>query len=270
MKIMKTKLSILLLLMFCFVEAQAKLSTFKNEVKDSYNFWFYEPKKESANDTIRKPLVIFLHGRSLCGNNLQRVLRYGTLDALIGGRDIGGYLLAPQNPGTAWNPHKIMKIVDWAIEKYHIDPARVYVLGMSLGGFGTLDLAAAYPDRIAAAMALCGGATSKTVGNLNYVPLWIIHGTADKAVSVNESRIVVKKMKKAGQTNLLRYDEWKGVNHSALARIFYLPETYEWLLKHSLKDNPKRVNRDVIIKPETLKSAYKDFNHKATIHNFEK
>ena len=266
---MKAKLTILLLL-FCFVQANAKLTTFKNEVEGTYNFWFYEPKKASVNDTIKKPLVIFLHGRSLCGKDLNRVLRYGTLDALIGGRDVGGYVLAPQNPGAAWNPSKIMKIVDWAIEKYNVDPNRVYVLGMSLGGFGTLDLAAAYPDRIAAAMALCGGATSKTIGNLNYVPLWIIHGTADKAVSVNESRIVMKKMKKSGQINLLIYDEWKGVNHSALARIFYLPETYEWLLKHSLKDNPKCVNREVVIRPETLKNAYKDFNHKATIHNFEK
>lgn len=208
---------------------------------------------ESPNEG--KPLVIFLHGRSLCGNNLNKVLRYGTIDAIKRGREIDAYVIAPQNPGTFWKPDNIMNVVDWLLERYPIDTNRIYVLGMSLGGYGTIDLVAAYPHRIAAAMALCGGGSRKDLSGLNEVPLWIIHGTSDAAVSVNESRKVKNKMEEAGATPLLRYDEWAGVNHGALARVFYLESTYEWLFKHRL-DN-RSVDTTISIKHADLKNAYK-------------
>ena len=217
-------------------------------------------KKDSISNL--KPLVIFLHGRSLCGNDLNKVLRYGTIDAVKGGRVIDAYIIAPQNPGTFWNPDKIMNIVDWVTERYAVDTNRIYVLGMSLGGYGTIDLTAAYPERIAAAMALCGGGSRKDLSGLNQVPLWIIHGTADKAVSVNESRKVKNKMEEAGETPLLRYDEWAGVNHGALARLFYMNKTYEWLFKHTL-DN-RVVDTSISITQEDTKSAYKGFKHRSS------
>ncbi len=209
-----------------------------------------------------KPLVIFLHGRSLCGNNLNKLLRYGTIDALKKGREINAFVIAPQNPGTFWKPENIMTIVDWASERYPIDTNRIYVLGMSLGGYGTIDLVAAYPNRIAAAMALCGGGSRKDLSGLNEVPLWIIHGTADRAVSVNESRKVKNKMKEAGETPLLRYDEWAGVNHGALARLFYLEDTYKWLFKHTL-DN-RTVDKSISITQSDTKNAYKGFKHRSS------
>ena len=287
------------------ISVDAKLTAMRGKVKDSYNFWFFEPDfktkshvnpevvdtttatsdslsaeeiiaREMMNENIvatdstanvdsvsnLKPLVIFLHGRSLCGNDLNKVLRYGTIDAVQGGRKIDAYIIAPQNPGTFWNPDKIMSIVDWVTERYAVDTNRIYVLGMSLGGYGTIDLTAAYPDRIAAAMALCGGGSRKDLSGLNQVPLWIIHGTADRAVSVNESRKVKNLMKSAGDTPLLRYDEWAGVNHGALARLFYLNSTYEWLFKHTL--NNRAVDKSVSITQADTKSAYKGFKHRSS------
>ena len=212
-----------------------------------------------------KPLVIFLHGRSLCGNNLNNLLRYGTIDAIKKGRELDAYVIAPQNPGTFWKPENIMTIVDWVSERYPIDSNRIYVLGMSLGGYGTIDLTAAYPERIAAAMALCGGGSRKDLSGLNQVPLWIIHGTADRAVSVNESRKVKNQMEDAGDTPLLRYDEWAGVNHGALARLFYLEDTYEWLFKHTL-DN-RTVDKTISITQSDTKNAYKGFKHRSSSKN---
>ncbi len=212
------------------------------------------------NPTEKKPLVIFLHGRSLCGNNLNKVLNYGTIDAIKRGREIDAYVIAPQNPGTFWKPLNIMNVVDWVTERYPIDTNRIYVLGMSLGGYGTIDLVAAYPHRIAAAMALCGGGSRKDLSGLNEVPLWIIHGTADAAVSVNESRKVRDKMKECGDTPLLRYDEWAGVNHGALARMFYLEGTYTWLFNHTL--NNRSVDTSITIKHADLKNAYKNTKRK--------
>ena len=242
------------------------LDSLSTEEQIAYEMWGNELWGDSISyrnrnaDGDKKPLVIFLHGRSLCGNDLNKVLRYGTVDALKKGREIDAYVIAPQNPGTFWKPDNIMNVADWVIDRYPIDTNRIYVLGMSLGGYGTIDLTAAYPHRIAAAMALCGGGSRKDLSGLNEVPLWIIHGTADAAVSVNESRKVVDKMKEAGKTPLLRYDEWLGVNHGALARLFYLEQTYEWLFMHTL-DN-RNVDKSISINHSDTKNAYKNLRRR--------
>ena len=245
--------------------AMARVRAFRGTVPDSYNFWLYEPEyADSAsahsgsryNYRNRLPLLLFLHGQSLCGNDLNRVRRYGSIAAVEMGRVIDAYVVAPQCNTAGWRPERLKRIVDWAIANYNVDPDRVCVMGMSLGGYGTIDYCSAYPDSVAAAMALCGGGTAKDFSGLNRVPLWIIHGTADRAVPVSQSRRVVEAMKAAGPTPLLRYDEWPGVNHGQLARLLYMQETYDWLLSHSRADSPRSVNRWVDIMPEFMREAY--------------
>ena len=141
-------------LMCCLtMEAQDTSKAYRGEVKDSYNFWFYRPD-EDESDGVHRPLLIFLHGASLCGTDLQKVKRYGPMEALKRGRAIDSYVLAPQNPGGAWKPEKIMRLIEWAEKHYNVDSDRIYCYGMSLGGYGTLDMCATYPDRIAAGMAM--------------------------------------------------------------------------------------------------------------------
>ncbi|MCM1475488.1 MAG: prolyl oligopeptidase family serine peptidase [Muribaculaceae bacterium] len=212
------------------------------KVNDSYNFWLSVPQTVLTQNEC-KPLVVFLHGSSLCGNNLDRVKRYGTIAAISKGHNLDSYVIAPQNPGGAWKPSKLIKLVDYMCENYNVDPNRVYVLGMSLGGYGTIDLVATYPDRFAAALAMCGGGTVKNLSNLNQVPLWIIHGTADRAVSISESDKVVAAMKSVdASTPRLVYNRVAGMNHSQPARLFNNPASYEWLFSHSLRDKDRSVN----------------------------
>lgn len=253
------KLVVLALFVLPFVvKAQAKLTAFRNTVENGYNFWLYEPKDDTlADEPEKKPLIIFLHGKSLFGNNLYQVKKYGTINAIEMGRQIDAYVLSPQT-NNGWNPERILNIMNWTIENYDVDTNRVYVLGMSMGGYGTIDFVGTYPDKIAAAMAFCGGGTLKDYCGLNEVPLWIIHGTADRAVGIEQSDRVVEAMNSCGETNRLIYERWKGVNHSILARLFYLPATYEWLFKHSLKDEDRTVNKDVVINKSSLNVAYKN------------
>lgn len=238
------------------------LTAIRDSVRNGYDFWLYTPPQGDAatNDSLQisKPLIIFLHGQSLCGRNLNKVRQYGCLQALEMGRDIDAYILAPQNPGGAWKPVKIMNVFNWVQEHAAIDTTRIYVVGMSLGGFGTIDFVGVYPEKVAAAMALCGGGTLTSYCGLTVVPLWIIHGTADRAVSVAQSQRVVDAMIQCGDTSLLRFDKFKGVNHTRPARIFYLPELYEWLFAHSLTDSVRHVNKDVAIEVATLNNAYKN------------
>ena len=237
------------------------LSAKKNVIKGNYNFWVYTPE-EYYYTQESTPLIFFLHGASLCGHDLNRVLRYGSIDAAKMGLMIPALIVAPQNPGGPWNPHKLNEILEWMKLHYVFDESRVYVLGMSLGGYGTLDFAGTYPDKIAAAIALCGGSTLKDYRGLGELPLWIVHGTADRAVSVKESQKVVTGMKTLGITSRLRYDWLPGASHGALARFFYTSKTYEWLFQHTLKDPWRPVDTTIDITKSDLSNAYREFQHR--------
>lgn len=206
---------ILLMLLLLVSTMQASAYDFLRAVKDSipggYNFWVYTPIDYFYSQE-QTPVIIFLHGASLCGRNLERVRRYGPLDAIVKGRQIDALTIVPQNPGGAWSPKKIMDVLDWVKSRYACDTTRVYVLGMSLGGYGTMDVCGTYPDRIAAGMALCGGTSLKDVSGLGRLPFWIIHGTADRAVPVSKSKTVVESLKRDGNDTRLLYDWLNGAN----------------------------------------------------------
>lgn len=242
------------------LEAQ-EIAAYRSRVKNGYNFWLYTPPSYQIDSLkAQTPLVVFLHGRSLCGNNLYSVLRYGSVNAVQVGREIDALIIAPQNPGGAWEPEKILNVIDWVQEKCPCDTNRVYVLGMSLGGYGTMDFVNTYPDRVAAAMALCGGSTHRSYEKMGDVPLWVIHGTADTAVPISCSDKVVDWLKEHHCDMRVLYDRLEGYNHSSLAKFFYMPTTYDWLFSHSLATPGRPVTRIYGISEDDITDAYKDFD----------
>lgn len=250
----------ILILCLCFMPmlASAQLYACRDSIQDGYNFWLYVP--EDYNDTVMdKPVVLFLHGKSLCGRNLSNVLRYGSIDALKRGRKIDAFVVAPQTQ-TTWKPDKVHEVYEWVRERYNVDTCRLYVLGMSLGGYGTINFTATYPDEVAAAMALCGGSSIDSLCGLNDVPLWIIHGTADKDVPIFYSQRVVNTMIQCGDTSRLIFTKLPREGHSHLARAFYLQSTYDWLFEHNLKDSLRPVNKDYAISSAIMSKAYNDFD----------
>ena len=247
------KLLLLILVMMPLLSS-AQLIACRDSIKDGYDFWLYLP--DDYNDTVPdKPVVMFLHGKSLSGKNLAKVRRYGCLDALARGRVIDAVIIAPQSQGV-WVPSKVLDLYDWVKERYAVDTTRFYVLGMSMGGYGTLDFVATYPEKVSAAMSLCGGANVRNLCDLTGVPLWIIHGTADTAIPVRASERVVEAMCSCGDTTRLLFHKLPKVNHSKLARIFYLDQTYEWLFSHSLTDSARLANKDYTMTVDIMNSAY--------------
>ena len=157
-----------------------------------------------------------------------------------------------------------MRIVDWVSDNHNVDYDRIYVIGMSLGGYGTIDMAATYPDEIAAAMAFCGGGSVRDLSGLSEVPLWIVHGTADQAVSVGQSDKVVDAVKATGDDSRLVYDRVPGMNHSQPARFFYMQESYDWLFSHSLQDEDRPVTQPFDFTGNVLrKAATRGIKHKS-------
>lgn len=155
---------------FLTCPAQDDLLEAKQAVRsDGYAFWVYTPQDYRQYERTT-PLILFLHGASLRGNDLDRVLRYGPLDAVRKGLQIPAIIVAPQNPKGHWDTRKLYDILEWMQQHYTYNPQRVYVLGMSLGGYGTLDFAGAYPDKIAAAIACVGALPSRTTAGWENCP----------------------------------------------------------------------------------------------------
>lgn len=213
--------------------AQERLTPFKGKVEGGYNFWLHEPDMRTIPNQ-RIPLILFLHGKSLSGSNLEMVKRYGVLKEVLKRRKLPAYVLAPQCPmGKMWDPKRIIKVVDFIQQNYNTDTTRFYVVGMSMGGYGVLHFAGAYPDRIAAAVALCGGGDIKDGCKLADIPLWIMHGTADRAVAFSESQRMADAIIRCNRGVNLKFDTLVGAGHGEPARFFSMDVLYTWLFSHS-------------------------------------
>ena len=257
---MKKVIALILIAIAASLGANAqigKMAAMKGKVTNGYDFWLYAPQQYFERTTDKFPVIIYLHGRGMVGKGLRNADKYYTLEAIAMGREINAMVIAPQNPSGSWKPERLNNILDWVLENYRADPDSVYVIGMSLGGYGTMDFVGTYPEKIAAAIALCGGTTLKDVQGMGKFPFWILHGTADEAVNIRESKKVVEALKQAGNDSLLRYDWLPGANHGRLARICYMKQAYEWLLSHSRASKPQVVNRDVVIDMGAIANTYK-------------
>lgn len=199
--------------------------------KTTYPFWIQVPKNESA--TEQPPVLIFLHGKSLSGTDLNRVKRYGVLRAIEKGRVIPAVVVAPQLVSGSWNPDKVLELLDFVQQNYQTNPKKVYVCGMSLGGYGTLHFVGKYPDRVTAAVAICGGGKTADACNLAKVPLWIQHGNRDMAVSMQESKKIFNAIKACDSNADATLTIIPGGTHGSVENLFHQDAMYYWMFKYS-------------------------------------
>jgi predicted peptidase len=176
-------------------------------------------------------VLVFLHGRSLSGDNLELVKEYGVITEIVAGRKIPAIVVAPQVPkGKSWEPDKVMSVIDYVQKNYKTDTNRLYIVGMSLGGYGVLHFTGKYYKKVAAAIALCGGGNLTDACNLSQVNLWIQHGKKDRAVPFSESEKLVEAIKKCDNGGKkLKFTVYDNYGHGELARCFRQDEFYDWL-----------------------------------------
>lgn len=187
------------------------------------------------------PLVLFLHGSGERGSDLEVVKREG-LPRVVE-RD-GGFpfvVASPQCPaGTAWHrtTRALLALLDHLLATQPVDPARVYLTGLSMGGYGTWDLAARHPRRFAAIAPVCGGGLRsqgfpEKVRALREVPVWAFHGALDQAVPPEESqRLVAALLAEGGDVRFTLYPD---LAHDSWTRTYDSPALYAWLLSHRLR-----------------------------------
>lgn len=231
---MKTVTTLTFFMLF-WVNQVFSQATFNEVIKDGFYPFLLSIPPDSIDANGPSPLLVFLHGRSLSGEDLNLVKKYGVLHEMEKkGRFVPSYVVGPQvKKGESWNPDKILKLVNYMIRNYNIDSNRIYVAGMSLGGYGTLNFAGKYPEKVAAAVALCGGGDVRDACRLASIPIWIEHGQKDEAVPVSESIKVAEAIKKCPNSNKLKFVIDQEANHGALEKIFRTDEFYDWLFSFS-------------------------------------
>jgi len=225
---MRTTFLLLLLALNIFI---SKAETLPILNKTAYNFLLHLPDTYEKS-TEKLPIIVFLHGKSLSGTNLERVKRYGVLYAKHRGHELPNAIIVAPQTNKGWNPVNVMEVVDYVLSNYNADASRVYLCGMSMGGYGTMHVAGKFPDRIAAAVAICGGGNAGDACNLSQVPIWIQHGSADKAVPASESKKIYNAIKKCNESADATLTIIKGGTHGSVERLFHQDAIYKWMMKY--------------------------------------
>ena len=180
------------------------------------------------------PMILFLHGSGQRGDDLDVLKDQGPLGYINKGHPLPFIVATPQCPRKdRWEPEKLALLVDKIEAQYRVDPKRIYVTGLSLGGFGSFDLAATYPQRFAAIAPLSGGEDPDIAERLKTVPTWIFHGAEDGVVPSSYSTDIADKMKAEGATEV-KLTIYPGVGHEKWDVTYSDPALYDWFLQHAL------------------------------------
>ena len=149
------------------------------------------------------PLILFLHGSGSTGTDGEKQVKGGLASAIRKKKDFPFIVVFPQSQKKTWQAKsddgkRAMSILAEVQKAYKVDSKRIYLTGLSMGGFGTWSFAAAYPQRWAAIAPICGGGSTQAAEKIKNIPCWCFHGDEDPTVNVKQSRSMIEALKKAG------------------------------------------------------------------------
>jgi predicted peptidase len=215
---------------------------FQKEItkKVSLKYLLYLPKGYGEKKDQKWPLMLFLHGAGERGDDLSLVKKHGPPKLIDQGKEFPFIVVSPQCPISSWWPEEVdalTALLDEVQSKYAVDADRVYLTGLSMGGFGTWTLATRYPERFAAIAPICGGGDRYLVNRLKNVPAWVFHGEKDTTVPIQASKDMVDALKRAGGT--VQFTTYPEAGHDSWTETYNNPELYKWFLSHHRGEEKK-------------------------------
>jgi predicted peptidase len=216
--------------------------------KGTLPYRFLKPVNPGVKETF--PLIIFLHGAGERGDDNEAQLKHVT-DLFLNSNYRGKYpcyVITPQCPEKQWwanyqgkgklSPEPtsptalVIELIEKILKEFPIDQSRIYITGVSMGGFGTWDLIARFPDKFAAAVPICGGGDESTAAKIKHIPVWAFHGSKDDVVSPDHSRSMIRALQKEGGKP--GYTEYPDIGHASWIQAYQEPHLLPWLFKQKL------------------------------------
>ncbi len=204
-------------------------------------YLLYLPRGYETEADKKWPLVLFLHGRGESNGPLSLVAKWGPPKFAERGDDLPFILVSPQCPRDGrWSDdtrqRQLAALLDAVTTELRVDEDRIYLTGLSMGGYGSWSLAANHPDRFAAVAPICGGGDPSSAEELKSLPIWVFHGDQDGAVPFRKSVEMVEAIKKAGGEKV-RFTSLEHVGHNCWSSAYALPELYSWMLSQRASAN---------------------------------
>lgn len=203
-------------------------------------YLLFLPEDYRKDSTNRWPVILFLHGAGERGTNLNKVAVHGPPKIVKKRKDFPFVVVSPQCPeGQIWSNEVLLSLLDEVSAKLNVDTNRIYLTGLSMGGYGTWNLGLAYPERFAALAPICGGGDTirilltegRQARALKSLPVWAFHGAKDTVVKLEESERMVNALKEVGckEVELTVYPD---AGHDAWTETYNNEMLYQWFLKH--------------------------------------
>jgi predicted peptidase len=208
-------------------------------VEQELAYLLYRPPGYDPNRAEGWPLILFLHGAGERGTDLSRVKIHGPVKIAEQDPNWPFVIVSPQCPeGKVWDNASLLGLLDAVVAAYNIDTNRIYLTGLSMGGYGTWSLGLAHPQRFAAIAPICGGgerigvvlAARRHQEALRQLPVWAFHGAKDQVVALEESERMVEALKRLG-CNDVRLTIYPEAGHDAWTETYNNPELFQWFLR---------------------------------------
>lgn len=208
-------------------------------VSRSLNYLLYFPESYYSESKTRWPLLVFLHGAGERGDDLTLVKKHGPPNLIARGKKFPCVVVSPQCPhDTWWDLPALEALITALTHRHRVDPQRIYLTGLSMGGYAVWNLAERAPFRYAAIAPICGGGHPKHADRLRDLPIWAFHGNRDPVVPVTATTNMISALRAAGGSP--RCTIYPHARHNAWSAAYRKTELFDWLLSQHLPKSPRR------------------------------
>jgi predicted peptidase len=192
-----------------------------------YLLYLPEAYRHGAGDDW--PLLLFLHGAGQRGDDLDAIKKHGPPKLVQARADFPLVVVSPQcTLGRRWDAQQLAELVEHVARTHRVDRSRMYITGLSMGGYGTWAMIAAHPKLFAAAVPICGGGVPENAPQIGGQPIWAFHGEQDPIVPLSEGQRMVDAIQRAGGN--VRWTVYPGVAHDSWTATYENAEVWRWLL----------------------------------------
>ena len=206
------------------------------EIRRSLDYLLYLPERHESAESL--PMIVFLHGAGERGDDVEKVKRHGPPMRVEKDPDFDFIVLSPQCPaGQRWSADDVVALVEHVTDNHKVDRDRIYLTGLSMGGFGTWDIAMRHSRHFAAFAPICGGGNPSRARFLRNLPIWVFHGAKDNVVPLSMSREMVDAIKEAGGNP--KFTIYPEAGHDSWTEAYAGRELYDWFLQHRRSGRPQ-------------------------------